>query len=303
MRRNTKLKGNLLLLLTALIWGSSFVAQSVGMEKIEPNTFNGIRTWLGALVLVPFILVRRRGKSAQEKARENRKILLFGGLVCGVLLCIASTVQTYGLKYTTAGKSGFITAMYMIVVPLLGFVFHKRPTRIALFSAAVAVCGMSLLCLRGTDITNVNIGDFLTLLCAVVFAFHIMAIDYFSPQVDGVKLACLQFFVSGAVNIVLMLLLEKPQPAVVMDCTLPVLYSGVMSCGVAYTLQIIAQKYTDPTSASILMSLESVFAVLSGALLLHERMTAHEILGCVLMFAAILLVQLPDDFFQKRRKA
>lgn len=294
--KNSKLKGNLILLLAALIWGISFVSQSVGMDYIEPNTFNGIRTWLGCAVLLPVIFVRQRAKAEEVRAQEkaNRKTLIVGGIVCGCLLCIASTVQTYGLKYTTAGKSGFITAMYMIIVPFLGLLFKKRPSMIALISAVIALGGMSLLCLTGGGFDEINVGDLLTLACALVFSFHILAIDYFSPKVDGVKLSCLQFFVSGAINIVLMLLIEKPQLDVIMQCCTAILYSGIMSCGVAYTFQIIGQKYTDPTSASILMSLESVFALLAGAVLLQERMTLWEILGCVLMFAAILLVQMPD---------
>ncbi len=293
----TKLKGNLILLLTAIIWGISFVSQSVGMDYIEPNTFNGIRTWLGCAVLVPFILLRERGKSVREKQEEkknNNKALVLGGVICGCLLCAASTLQTYGLQHTTAGKSGFITAMYMIIVPFLGLLFKKKPTLIAIISALIALGGLSLLCLTGGDASEINFGDLLTLICAVIFAFHILAIDYFSPKLDGVKLSCLQFFVSGGINIMLMFIFENPQMHLILQCYTAILYSGIMSCGVAYTLQIVGQKYTDPTSASILMSLESVFAVLAGAVLLNESMTGWEILGCVLMFAAILLVQLPE---------
>lgn len=292
----TKLKGNLILLLTAVIWGISFVSQSVGMDYIEPNTFNGIRTWLGCAVLLPVIFVRQRAKAEEIKVQEraNKKTLILGGVVCGCLLCLASTLQTYGLKYTTAGKSGFITAMYMIIVPFLGLLFKKKPSWIAVSSAFIALGGLSLLCLTGGEANDINVGDLLTLACAVVFAFHILAIDSFSPKVDGVKLSCLQFFVSGAINILLMLIFEHPQIDLILQCYTAILYSGIMSCGVAYTLQIIGQKYTDPTSASILMSLESVFAVLAGVVLLQEQMTLLEILGCVLMFAAILLVQLPE---------
>lgn len=309
----TKLKGNLLLLLTAVIWGISFVSQREGMKYIEPNTFNGIRTWLGCAVLVPFVFLRECKKSAEDKASEkkNIKALLLGGVVCGCLLCAASTLQTYGmadhllrgfgLQGTTAGKSGFITAMYMILVPFLGLFFKKRPSWIAVLSAIVALGGLSLLCLTGEETGSLNFGDFLTMLCAIIFAFHILAIDHFSPLVDGVKLSCLQFFVSGAINIVLMFVFEKPQISLILQCSTAILYSGIMSCGVAYTLQVIGQKYTDPASASILMSLESVFAVLAGALLLQERMTLWEVLGCVLMFAAILLVQLPDILAAKNR--
>ncbi len=309
----TKLKGNLILLLTAVIWGISFVSQREGMEYIEPNTFNGIRTWLGCAVLIPFVLLRERKKSAEERQAEKKgiKTLLLGGVICGCLLCAASTLQTYGMadrtlqawgmQGTTAGKSGFITAMYMIIVPFLGLLFKKRPSWIAIVSAFIALGGLSLLCLTGGDATALNGGDALTLICALVFSFHILAIDHFSPKVDGVKLSCLQFFVSGAINIILMFVFEHPQLSLILQCSTAILYSGLMSCGVAYTLQIVGQKYTDPTSASILMSLESVFAVLAGAVLLHERMSALEIIGCVLMFVAILLVQLPEDTLKKNR--
>lgn len=309
----TKLKGNFILLLTAIIWGISFVSQREGMEYIEPNTFNGIRTWLGCAVLLPFVFLRERKKSAEEKAieKKNKKALLISGIICGCLLCTATTLQTYGmadrllqgfgLHGTTAGKSGFITAMYMILVPFLGLFFKKRPSWIAVLSAFVALGGLSLLCLTGEETGSLNFGDFLTMLCAIIFALHILAIDHFSPSVDGVKLSCLQFFVSGAINIVLMFVFEKPQISLILQCSTAILYSGIMSCGVAYTLQVVGQRYTDPASASILMSLESVFAVLAGTILLQERMTPWEVLGCILMFAAILLVQLPDILAAKKR--
>lgn len=289
MKKQT-LKGNLLLLITALIWGVSFVSQRVGMETIGPNTFNGLRTMLGAMVLVPFILMR--DKAGKSKTTDRKK-LLTGGLLCGVLLCLASTLQTWGMVYTTSGKSGFITAMYMIIVPIIGLFIGKRLRLFTVLGIACGVAGMYLLTIGGASLT-LNIGDLMTLVCAVVFAFHIMVIDRLSGEVDGVKLSCLQFLVSGTINILLMFLLEHPDWSLVLSCAVPILYAGVLSCGVAYTLQIIGQQYAEPTPASIIMSLESVFAVLAGAILLNETLRPGEILGCVLMFAAIIIVQLPQ---------
>ena len=289
MKKNT-LKGNLILLLTAVIWGISFVSQRVGMEYIKPNTFNGLRTILGAIVLVPFIIFR--DKTLKSK-KSDKKLLITGGAVCGVLLCLASTIQTWGMVYTTSGKSGFITAMYMIFVPIIGLFIGKKLRALTVLGIAVGVAGMYLLSIHGGGDLSLNKGDLLTLICAVIFAFHILVIDRLSGDVDGVKLACLQFFVAGSINLILMFLFEKPDWSMIRVCTVPILYSGIMSCGTAYTLQIIGQQYTEPTPASIIMSLESVFAALAGWILLNEAMTPAEILGCVLMFAAIVVVQLP----------
>ena len=293
MQKHT-LKGNLILLLTAVIWGISFVSQRVGMEYIRPNTFNGLRTMLGALVLVPFILVREKtGKSKATNGKQTNRRLLIGGLICGVLLCLASTLQTWGMVYTTSGKSGFITAMYMIFVPIIGLFIGKRLRLFTILGIVCGVVGMYLLTLSGSELV-LNKGDLITLVCAVIFAFHILVIDRLSSEVDGVKLAFLQFFVCGTINIILMLLFEHPDWNLVRSCTVPILYSGILSCGVAYTLQIVGQQYAEPTPASIIMSLESVFAALAGWILLSEALQPEEILGCVLMFAAIIIVQLPE---------
>ncbi len=289
-----KMRGNLLLLLTAVVWGISFVSQSVGMEYIEPNTFNGIRTFLGGIVLLPVIFVIDKGKKKNgtyEKC-DFKKLLLYG-TICGVFLCVAATLQTYGLKETTAGKSGFITALYIIFVAIIG-VFTGRRLNLKIISGVLmAVFGMYFLCLYGETV-NFCFGDFLTLICAIVFTFHIIVIDKFSPKTDGVKLSCVQFLVAGTLNLIVMFIFENPDIALIKQCIGAILYSGIMSCGVAYTLQIVGQKYTDPTSASMIMSLESVFAALSGWVLLGEMMSLPQILGGVLMFAAIILAQLPD---------
>lgn len=277
------------MLLTAFIWGSSFISQKVGMETIKPATFNGIRLLIGSAVLLPFIILREnRNKKSDTYKKTDNKALITGGIICGIFLCIASTVQTWGLMYTTSGKSGFITAMYMIFVPFFGILLKKKIPKVAFLSAFIALFGLYLLC-GFTEISSLNFGDFLTLICAVAFSFHILAIDRFSPNVDGIKLSALQFFVSGIICFVIMLIFDKPDIKLILDCAGPILYSGVLSCGVAYTLQTVGQKYTDPVSASILMSLESVFALLSGMVVLGEPITALEALGCALMFAAIIL--------------
>ena len=296
-----KLKGNLLLLLTAVVWGLSFISQSKGVEVIPPVAFNGIRSLLGGVVLLPVIyfIDRSKAKKGQEVYKIDKKLIV-AGVACGSLLCLASTLQTIGMVETSPGKAGFITALYMVVVPIIGLFFGKKPTLNVAISVLIAVSGLYFMCIEPGSFALTN-GDILVFLCAFVFAGHILVIDYFSPKVDGVKLACLQFFVCGIINMVWMCFGEIPTFGAVMDAWLAIGYSGAMSCGVAYTLQIVGQKYTDPTSASILMSLESVFATLStviftalGWQLTGGTMTSREIAGCCLMFVAILLVQLPE---------
>lgn len=298
--KNRKLKGNMILLLTAFIWGTSFIAQSKGVEEITPLAFNGIRSLLGAAVLLPVIAVldfskQKKGISVQK----FDKTLLTGGIICGIFLCAASTLQTAGMVYTSPGKSGFITALYMVIIPIIGIITGKKPSLTVTISVLIAVCGLYLMCIDSSF--SVNKGDILTLACSFLFTGHIMVIDYFSPRVDGVKLSCVQFFVCGIINLVCMFIFEEPKLMPILGCTASIAYSGIMSCGVAYTLQIVGQKYTDPTSASILMSLESVFATLSTVVLVAcgqnitgGALSGREIAGCVLMFAAIILVQLPD---------
>ncbi|MCB6993811.1 DMT family transporter [bacterium 210820-DFI.6.37] len=296
-----KLRGNLLLLLTALIWGISFVAQRAGMEYIGPFTFNGIRSLIGGIVLIPVILLLARmdqkgGKNERELSDEEkqaeRKTLLLGGLSCGIVLFIASSLQQIGVVYTTAGKAGFITALYIVLVPILGIFIGKKIRPVIWLCVALSVAGLYLLCMKGGF--SLSKGDLLVLLCALAFAVHILVIDYFSPKTNGVKLSCIQFFVCGIISLVPMLVFETPVWSQILDCWLPILYAGVLSCGVAYTLQIVAQKDTDPTVASLLLSLESVFAVISGVILLHEHIAARELMGCVIMFAAIIIAQLPS---------
>lgn len=292
-----QMKNNAMLLLTALIWGCAFVAQSVGMDYVGPFTFNAARSLIGAAVLVPCIALLKKIQKKEEgpeevHKKEDKRTLLRGGICCGVILAVASSFQQFGLLYTTVGKAGFITAMYIILVPLLGiFAGKKVGLRIGI-SVVIAVAGLYLLCM--TESLRLEAGDILVLLCAVVFSFHIMVIDHFSPLVDGVKMSCIQFLTCGILCGICMFLFEAPKLSMILAAWKPVLYAGVMSCGVAYTLQIVGQKGMNPTVASLIMSLESVISVLAGFVLLHEVLSRRELFGCVLMFAAILLAQLPE---------
>ncbi len=297
-----KLKGNLMLLLTALIWGSSFVAQRAGMEYIGPFTFNVLRSLIGGLTLIPVILIIGRSKSpeAQEAKdasesqtlEKDRKTLLLGGVCCGLALFIACSLQQVGIVYTTAGKAGFITALYIVLVPILGVFIGKKVRPIIWFCIVLSVAGLYLLCMK--DGFSLSRGDFLVLLCALFFSIHILVIDHFSPKTSGVKLSCIQFFVCGILSLIPASVFEEFNWGQILSCWVPILYSGVLSCGVAYTLQIVAQKNTEPAVASLLLSLESVFAVISGVLILHESITLKEFCGCAIMFIAIIVAQLPS---------
>lgn len=294
------LKNNFLLVLTALIWGCAFVAQSVGVEYVGPFTMNSVRTILGGLTLMPVIFVldriKNKEKSAEtiseEERKKERRTLLLGGVCCGCLLAVASSVQQIGIMYTSAGKAGFITALYILIVPILGLVIGKKVGLKVWIGVGLAAVGMYCLCI--TDGFSIGMGDVLILICAVVFSFHILAIDYFAPKVDGVKMACIQFWVCGILCAIPMFLTEEPQINQILTAWMPIAYAGVLSCGVAYTLQIVAQKNVEPTVASLLLSLESVFAVLAGAVILHERLSMKETIGCGLVFIAIILAQLPE---------
>lgn len=291
--KNT-LKGNLILFLTAIIWGISFVSQSVGMDYIGPNAFMGIRTTMGGLVLIPYIFFADKIKKKHGTCQKTDfKALIKYGFVLGLLLCIATTLQTYGLIYTTTAKSGFLTALYIIFVAVLGLFWGKKLNLKMAVGIVSAVVGMYFLCLFGSDI-SFNIGDLLTIICAVFFAGQILFIDKFVGKVDAVKLSCAQFLIAGIINLIIMFLIEKPDMASILGCSGALLYSGIMSCGVAYTLQVVGQKYAEPASASIIMSFESVFAAISGWIILGEVMKISQILGCAFMFLAIVLVQLPD---------
>ena len=297
------IKSMIMLLLTAFIWGVAFVAQSVGMKFVGPFTFTCVRSLLGGLVLIPCIwFLKKMNKQGKEKEKKpltspEKKVLLAGGICCGLALFVASNLQQFGVKYTTVGKAGFITALYIVLVPILGLFLKKKVGIKVWISVAISVAGLYLLCI--TEKLSISKGDFFVLLCAGAFAVHILVIDYFSPRTDGVKMSCIQFFVCSALSAVLMLIFEEPSVAGILGAAVPLLYAGIMSSGVAYTLQVLAQKDTDPTIASLILSLESVFSVLAGWVVLHEILSVREITGCCLMFGAIILAQLPDKKKEK----
>lgn len=299
MKTNT-MKNSLLLFLTAAIWGVAFVAQSVGMDYVGPFTFNAVRFLLGGTVLIPVLVWKKKTgnfekqASGQQDASEGsgRHTTLIGGICCGCALSIASLLQQQGIQYTTVAKAGFITALYIIIVPILGIFFHKKVRSLVWFAVVLAVFGMYLLCIRGSF--RIGKGDMLVLLCAVAFSVHILVIDHFSPKADGVALSCIQFYTSSIICGLGMLLFETPSFQAIASGWIPVLYAGVMSCGVAYTLQVIGQKGMDPTVASLILSLESVVSLIAGWILLGQALNTREISGCILVFAAIILAQLPE---------
>jgi len=283
------------LLLTAFIWGVAFVAQSVGMDYIGPFTFNCVRCIIGGIVLIPLIMVLRKTDKTnrdEEEIKAYKKNSLIGGICCGICLCTASCFQQFGIMYTTVGKAGFITALYIIIVPILGIFIGKKVAPIVWVSSVIAVIGFYLLSISGQ--VSINKGDILVLICAVLFSFHILVIDYFSPKGEGVTISCIQFLTSGIICGILMFIFENPQITDILAAYLPILYAGIMSCGVAYTLQIIGQKNMDPTIASLILSLESVFSALAGWMILGQGLSAKELLGCGLVFVAVLLAQMPQ---------
>ena len=297
--KKAELGSAMLLFLAAFIWGVAFVAQSVGMEYVGPFTFNGCRFLIGGLVLTPFALIRKsryekgdefQGYTPQEQ-KKQRRTTLAGGLCCGMAICVASSFQQAGMQYTSVGKAGFITALYIVIVPLLGIFLGKKVTPMVWLGVVLAAVGSYFLCI--TESFSVNYGDVLVLLCALCFSFHILIIDYFAPKADGVALSCLQFWFSGIVCMAIALSKESPRWENIFQAMLPILYAGVMSCGVAYTLQIIGQKHMKPSVASLILSLESVISVLAGWILLKEMLTGRQIWGCVLVFVAVILAQIP----------
>lgn len=302
---NSKQKRNsCLLVLTAFIWGVAFVAQSEGGDAVGPFTFNCIRCLIGSLVLIPAIMVLDKMGLTSRKpvTKEEKRILLTGGISCGIILCIASNLQQIGIYLgAPAGKAGFLTACYILLVPILGLFFKKKCGWNVWIGVLITLAGLYLLCIK--DSFSLQLSDMLLLLCALAFSMHIMTIDHFSPLVDGVRMSCIQFMTAGILSAIPMFLYDMGHsisgiqawaPALfTADAWIPILYAGVMSCGVAYTLQIIGQQGVNPTVASLLMSLESVFSVLAGWVLLGEKLEARELIGCVLIFCAVVLAQIP----------
>lgn len=326
--RDRKILGNALLILTAMIWGTAFVFQRTGMESIEPITFNAARMALAAVAVgAVSVVTAQAGKkrlsgagtvvadsgeslsgsneegsgpgdetsgSWEEQRRAYHRNTVIGGICCGTFLAAASIFQQMGIVYTTAGKAGFITAMYMLLVPVIGTIFlHKRNSWIVWLAVLIGVAGMYLLCM--TEGFRLTRGDTLVCICALLFSGHILCCDHFVQLCDPIRISAIQFASCTVISAVAAVILEQPTWDKIVSAAIPILYCGLISGGLGYTLQIIAQKFTDPTIASLLMSLESVFAVIAGALLLGERMSSRELLGCVVMFAAIVLVQIRGE--------
>ncbi|MDR0963731.1 MAG: DMT family transporter [Clostridium sp.] len=339
----------MILFVTAIIWGMAFVSQSKGMEYMEPLTFNGVRSLIGAAVLLNFLGLTKRRKNDKTKNRKSKeydnpqsseyqnrqsnqgliqqsekynnsksgqlvggsywKTAVLGGVFCGIALTIASTLQQFGIQYTTVGKSGFITTLYILFVPFLGLFLKRKVRRIVWLAAVIAITGMYLLCMTSSSFA-INPGDFLTFLCAIAFAVHILIIDHYTTKVDGCLLSMIQFSVCGLICTTGALLFENPSFDVLIAGIWPLLYAGVLCCAVAYTLQIIGQKGLNPTIAALVMSLESVVAALAGygayqigILQTDQTLTARQIWGCVMVFAAVTLVQLPERKKEKSHAA
>ncbi len=301
--KKKQIRNSLLLVLTALVWGIAFVAQSTGGDAIGPYSFNSIRSIIGSLVLIPviFLLDRINPSGKRPKTNEEKRTLFLGGFCCGTVLFLASTVQQLGIYYgTSAGKAGFLTACYILLVPVFGLFLKKKCGINIWIGIVIAIAGLYLLCM--TDSISFQTSDLMVLLCAVLFALHILVVDHFSPLVDGVRMSCIQFLVCGVWGCFPMVFSDMRQQTLSgwlsalgsLDAWIPILYAGIFSCGVGYTLQIVGQNGLNPTVASMIMSLESVFSVLAGWLILHEVLSTRQLTGCGLIFAAIILAQLPE---------
>ena len=305
--KSKSLLSSLLLMIAAFIWGTAFVAQKEGLEQIGNFTFLCLRSCLAVVVLTPvslFIYRNNRRKIGVGEHGENKqfisKRLIIGGVLCGATVCLASLVQQYGIILSGVGKSGFLTTLYILIVPILGLLFKRKVNPILWACIVIATCGMYFLCV--TEAGAITIGDVLLILCAFLFAVQIMIVDHYVKTVDGVRLSLIQFGVAAVISAIGMLLFEEVDPVAIGDAWFSVFYAGVMSSGIAFTLQIVAQKHLNPTVASLIMSLESVFAALAGAVF-GERLSVNEIFGCCLVFLAIILAQLPVEKFFIRKKA
>ena len=282
-------KQNTFALLAAMIWGTAFVAQSVSSDAVEPFTFNASRSWVSVAVLGAFLLLRRLlGKAPKG---YDFKQLLLGGAICGTFLCIAANLQQAGIGENGAGKSGFITALYIVLVPVLGLALKRKAPFTVWIAVVIAVAGLYCLCVTGAF--TVSAGDFYLLLCALMFACQILAVDHFSEKTDGVALSFAQFLTVAILSTVLTAVFDTPDPQAILSCALPILYVGIFSGGVAYTLQILAQKGSNPTVVALIMSLEAFFSVVAGALVLQEVLTVREYVGCLLMLIAVAVAQVP----------
>lgn len=295
------LKSDALLMLTATIWGFAFVAQRVGMEYVGPFTFNGVRFALGSLSLVPLMLLKRKNPSAIAALLPpaDRQTVAWGGALAGLVLFMGASLQQSGLVHTTAGNAGFITGLYVVIVPLLGLFWRQRPDLGTWIGALLAATGLYLLSV--TAAFEIAFGDFLVLVGAFFWAAHVLIIGWLSPRIESIQLACIQFAVCSLLSLITAAALETMTLQGLMGAALPILYGGLLSVGVAYTLQVVAQRDARPAHAAIILSLESVFAALGGWLLLGELLSARALVGCSLMMAGMLLSQLHAFVFRRKR--
>ena len=282
-----------LLLMAALIWGSTFVAQDLGMQYIGPFTFNGVRCLVGCIALSPIIIYNKNKYRQNYKENQNisasKKLIIQAGLVCGFILCTASMLQQIGIQYTTVGKAGFLTALYMVFVPILRLISGKKAGMLLWVSVSLALIGAYLLSVN--EGVKISFGDILMLCSALFFAFHILAVDRFSPKMSAIQLSFLQLLVNGVISLIAAFIFELPNIAMILKAWFPIIFTGILSSGIAYTFQMIGQRYVNPVAAPIIMSMESVFAVISGWLILHQPLSFKEIIGCVLVFIAAILAQ------------
>lgn len=286
-----QIRNSFILFIAAFIWGTAFVAQSVGMDYLGPLSFNGARFLMGSAVLLPVIVFNRTRGIKEGKPVSGWKDTVAGGVCCGLVLCAAALLQQYGILYTTVGKAGFITTLYIILVPFFGIFLKKKIPGKVWAGAAIAAFGMYLLCM--SESLSLGRGDTLVFLCAVLFSVHILVIDYFSPKADGVELSCIQFLTAGVIGSILAFVFERPDAGAFLKGIVPLAYAGILSSGVAYTLQVVGQRDMDPTIASLILSLESVVSMLAGWVILGQALTGRELTGCGLVFGAVILVQLP----------
>ena len=299
-----KFWGSMAMLTATVLWGVAFSAQSSGMKFVEPMIFTSLRSLVGVLSLVVVIMVfdlcteKRLTVWGSAKSKAGQRELLLGGLWCGLVISAASVCQQYGLKYTTAGKTGFLTALYIVFVPLLGIFLGRKTTPVLWLAVGLALGGSYLLC---GGIGNVGKGEWFVIACAVLYSVHIMVIDRYAAKCDCIRLSCLQFMVATVMTALASRLSGEPWGLEKITAALPFwVFCGVGSSAIAFTLQMVSQKYLHPVTATLLMSLESVFAVLGGWLFLKEILSARELAGCAVIFAAIILSQLPPELFKKR---
>lgn len=298
------------MLITSLIWGSAFVAQRVGMDYVGPLTFTAVRFWLGAIVLLPVYYFTNKKKTYStdmenldndqddpEMIMKKKNALLIAGPLCGMVLFSGSVLQQYGLVFTTAGKAGFITALYIILVPVFGLALKQSPGLKSWIGVALATVGLYFLTI--TESFSIDKGDFIVLIGAFFWAAHVLIIDHFNPYVNAIKLSIMQFAICASLGTIGMLIFETPSLQAILSGTIPILYAGILSSGVGFTLQIVGQKHTSPTVASLILSMEAVFGAVFGFLILREIMTLRELFGCLLMFAAVIISQLPNRRYER----